>query len=554
MNAQPVIETMDDAASMVLQAQEHLDMARYTPAMELAVRAETLAGTPAVRAHALAVISACHHRLDRYAQSIEVGLQAVRLWHELGDLAGESSARSTIARVLILTGDLTESLDEGLIALELADLSGELRPRLLALTAIGIVHLCLRQHELSIEYCERAAETARLLGDVAVHGSLIDTISCVFMGQAYAAREEGNEEAALSYGRLAADRAREAMEIGRQCGHRYYQVNALGNLAEGLAFIGRPAEALELMDTIQIDPELDSVSMVTHLLDTRGCVHLALKNYDQAARLFAEALELSAGNNTAMYYCEHLSEAHEKNGDFRAALEYHKRFHTLFTLVASEAAQRSASIAAIRLETSRAQDYAMRERARAEELYHSNLELTRHAESLLQQSLEDPLTGLANRRLLDRLLETEGQRYSIALLDVDHFKRVNDSYSHQIGDQVLRQLGALLLQSSRPADHAARYGGEEFALLLSDQGDEPDEAVAERLRELIEAFDWTPIAPGLRVTVSIGIAAHHEAGSATALLEIADRRLYEAKNGGRNRVVGPESPSPSTAPGFTASN
>lgn len=539
MNQQPEVETSDDASVLVQQAQEHLDMARYAPAMDLAVRAEELAEEPCVRAHALSVIAACHHRMDRYAESIDVGLQAVRLWHELGDLAGESSARSNIARVLILTGDLTESLDEGLIALELADLSGELRPRQLALTAIGIVHLCLRQYELSMEYCERAAETARLLGDVAVHGSLIDTIACVLMGQAYAAREEGDEPAALTYAELAISRAREAMETGRRAGHRYFQGNALGNLAEMLAFVGRPQEALEMMDTFEIDPALDSVSTVTHHLDTRGCIYLALEDYDQAARFFAEALELSAGNNAAMSYCEHLSEAYEKNGDYRAALEYHKRFHTLFTLVASEAAQRSAGIAAIRLETARAQDYAMRERERAEDLYHSNLELTRHAENLLQQSLEDPLTGLANRRLLDRLLETEGSRYSIALIDVDHFKRVNDTYSHQIGDEVLRQLGALLLESGRPADHAARYGGEEFALLLSDADERVGADIAERIRAMIESFDWTGIAPGLRVTVSIGVTAHHEAGSAAELLAIADRRLYEAKGRGRNRVVGP---------------
>ncbi|BCY09334.1 diguanylate cyclase [Actinoplanes sp. L3-i22] len=539
MNAQPEVQTRDDASSLVQQAQAHLDMARYSPAMELAERAETLADTDGVRAHALAVIAACHHRLDRYAQSIEVGLQAVRLWHELGDLAGESSVRSTIARVLILTGDLTEALDEGLIALELAELSGELRPRQLALTAIGIVHLCLRQYEMSMEYCERAAETARLLGDVAVHGSLIDTIACVLMGQAHAAREEGDEPTALAHGELAIDRAREAMETGRAAGHRYFQANALGNLAEMLAFVGRPQEALAMMETFRIDPELDSVSTITHHLDTRGCIYMALRDYDQAARLFAEALERCVGNNAAMYYCEHLSEAHEKNENFRAALEYHKRFHTLFTLVASEAAQRSANIAAIRLETARAQQYAMRERARAEDLYHSNLELTRHAESLLQQSLEDPLTGLANRRLLDRLLATDGARYSIALLDVDHFKRVNDNHSHQIGDEVLRQLGRLLQQSGGPADHAARYGGEEFALLLSESDDEPGDAVAERLRATIETYDWSVIAPDLRVTVSIGVAAHHEADSAAGLLEIADRRLYEAKHGGRNRVAGP---------------
>jgi diguanylate cyclase len=278
VNAQPAIGAPDDASSLARRAQAHLDMAEYAPAMELAVRAEAMADTPRVRAAALAVIAGCHHRLARYAESIEIGLQAVRLWHDLGDLAGEASARATIARVLILTGDLAEALDEGLIALELAELSGELRPRLLALTAIGIVHLCLRQHEPSMEYCERAAETARLLGDVAAHGSLIDTIACVFLSMAYVARAEGDEQTALLYTELAVDRAREAMEIAGRVGHRYYQANALGNLAEALAFAGRPAEALALMETIEVDPARDSISTVTQYLDSRGCIHLALKN------------------------------------------------------------------------------------------------------------------------------------------------------------------------------------------------------------------------------------------------------------------------------------
>ena len=544
VDAQLAIGARDDASSLVEQAQAHLQMADNGQAMALAARAEALAEVSQDRrvlATARSIISACHQRLDRYAESIQVGVEAVRLWHDLGDLSGESMARSTIARVLILTGDLNEALDEGLIALEMAELSGELRPRLLALTAVGIVHLSLRQFETSMEYCERGAETARLLGDVAAHGSLIDTLACVHLSMAYAAREDGDERNSLAQCALAIDRSREAMVIARGVGHRYYQLNALGNLAEALAFAGRPAEALELMETIRVDPAVDAISTVTQYLDARGCIHLAMKDFDQAAEFFRQALELSAGNNTAMAYCEHLAEAYERSGDLRAALDYYKRFHTLFAVVASEAAQRSAGVAAIRLETSRAKDYALLERARAEELHHSNLELAKHAESLLRQSLEDPLTGLANRRFLDRLLVADGPRYSVALLDVDHFKQVNDGFSHQIGDEVLRQLARLLRQSCRPADHAARYGGEEFALLLSDLSEEAVVKVAERLRALVEAFDWSGIAAGLRITVSIGVAADHEADVAARRLEIADRRLYEAKHAGRNRVVAPTS-------------
>jgi diguanylate cyclase (GGDEF)-like protein len=542
METEAVVGTYDDALSMAQRAQKHLDMSEYEDAKALAVRAEAMArsaGDQRALATALSVITGCYHRLDDYVASMDVGMQAIRLWRDLDDAAQESMTRSIIARVLILTGDLAEALDEGLTALEMADLSGELRPRMAALTAIGIVHFSLGQSATAMEYCELAAETARLLGDVVAQGAVIDTIACVYFAMAEAARDAGDETGAIEYNAYVIDCAREAMEIARSAGHRYYEANALGNLAEAIAFAGRPAEAIRELESFQLDPALDAVSTMAQHLDTRGSICMALERYEQAAGLFAQALELSPANNAAMIYCEHLSGACERNGDLRAALDYHKRFHTLFTLVASEAAQRSAGIAAIRMETARAKEQALQERVRAEELGNSNLELTLLAENLRQQSLEDPLTGLANRRFLDRLLDAAGQKYAIAMIDVDHFKRVNDGFSHQIGDDVLRHLGGLLRGACRVGDTAARYGGEEFALLLGDTSDFAASAAAERVRALVEAFDWAQVKPGLRITVSIGIAGIHEAASTSAALDLADRRLYEAKSAGRNRVVGP---------------
>jgi diguanylate cyclase len=537
-----VVDTYDDALSLAQRAQKHLDMSEYADAKELAGRAEAMArrtGDQRALATALSVMTGCYHRLDDYPASMDIGLQAVRLWRDLDNPAQESMTRSIIARVLILTGNLTEALDEGLTALELADLSGELRPRMVALTAIGIVHFSLGQTTTAMGYSELAAETARLLGDVVAHGALIDTIACVYFAMAQAARSAGDEVGARENCASATDRAREAMEIARSAGHRYYEANALGNLAVALAFAGRPGVALVELVSFRVDPALDAVSTIAQHLDTRGFIYMALARYDEAAALFAQALEMSPRNNAAIGYCEHLSEAYERSGDLRAALDYHKRFHALFTSIASEAAQRSAGVAAIRLETSRAKENALQEGVRAEKLYNSNLELTRLAENLRQQSLEDPLTGLANRRVLDRLLDADEQNYAIALIDVDHFKRVNDGFSHQIGDDVLRQLGRLLQGACRAGDTAVRYGGEEFALLLSDTSDLAGSATAERVRLLVETYDWAQLAPGLRITVSIGVAGTHEADSTAAALDLADRRLYEAKKAGRNRVVGP---------------
>jgi diguanylate cyclase (GGDEF)-like protein len=543
---------VDDAARLLIErAQAGIDHSEPVEGRELALRAEAAAvasGDRWAEARALTIVARAHHILAEYADGIEVALRAVRLWRERGDTGGESTVRTTIARILILTGDMAEALDEGLTALEMSDLSGELRPRMVALTAVGIVHLCLRQHDLAMEYCERAAETARMLGDVVAHGNLLDTIACVFLSMAYSAREEGDEVGAATYCASGIDRFRQAMEIARREGHRHYEMTALGNLAEGLAFAGRPEDALALMESWPTDPELDARSTITQHLDSRGCICVALGRYDEAIALFSEALELAPGRNTAMWYCEHLSDAHERAGDLRAALDYHKRFHGLFKQVASESAQRSASIAAIRLETLQAKEYALQERLRAEQLQNSNDELSQRAESLLKQSLEDPLTGLANRRFMDRLLDNDVQSYAIALIDVDHFKRVNDQHSHQVGDEVLRHLANVLRAASRATDTAVRYGGEEFALLFSHLSEASAAIAAERLRRLVEDFDWGQIEPGLRITVSVGVACGVEATSPVEVLALADARLYEAKHAGRNRVRCRRTDSGTTAP------
>ena len=126
------------------------------------------------------------------------------------------------------------------------------------------------------------------------------------------------------------------------------------------------------------------------------------------------------------------------------------------------------------------------------------------------------------------------------MVDVDHFKRVNDNHSHLVGDAVLRELGRLLQANCREGDVALRIGGEEFVVLLSAASDEGAVATAERIRAAVLAHAWTALSPGLAVTASLGVAIFSEAATKIELLALADQRMYEAKVGGRNRVVGPD--------------
>jgi diguanylate cyclase (GGDEF)-like protein len=162
-----------------------------------------------------------------------------------------------------------------------------------------------------------------------------------------------------------------------------------------------------------------------------------------------------------------------------------------------------------------------------------------------EQALVDSLTGLANRRHCEETLTAElarAERFGSALTaivaDLDDFKRVNDEHGHPAGDGVLREFAAVLRENVREADVAGRWGGEEFLLLLPGTDALGGEQLAERIRAtLAERVILTPDGVPIRLTVSLGVATHPDAGDADALLEAADAALYSAKRAGKNRVV-----------------
>jgi len=162
---------------------------------------------------------------------------------------------------------------------------------------------------------------------------------------------------------------------------------------------------------------------------------------------------------------------------------------------------------------------------------------------LTRQSREDVLTGLPNRRHFDERLAEEvarAQRHhhplSLVLADLDHFKGINDSHGHAIGDEVLRHVAALIRRHCRAADIIARYGGEEFALLMPETPLEGAARLAEDLRVALERHAWNSIQPGLQVTMSFGVAQVVRVAEPALLVGYADDLLYLAKHNGRNRV------------------
>jgi diguanylate cyclase (GGDEF)-like protein len=156
----------------------------------------------------------------------------------------------------------------------------------------------------------------------------------------------------------------------------------------------------------------------------------------------------------------------------------------------------------------------------------------------------DALTGLFNRRWLDEVLErqcrrcaADGTALSLILVDIDHFKLINDEFGHLFGDEALKTVAGFLRKSTRPLDMAARFGGEEFALLLYAIDLRGALDIAERIRADIEGAKIPGPGSESFLTVSLGVAELQEFEMPTGLLHNADRALYEAKHLGRNRVV-----------------
>jgi diguanylate cyclase (GGDEF)-like protein len=173
--------------------------------------------------------------------------------------------------------------------------------------------------------------------------------------------------------------------------------------------------------------------------------------------------------------------------------------------------------------------------------------LQRVIDGLCELSLKDPLTALSNRRhfksVLDRttdMVARSGEPALLLMVDIDHFKKVNDTHGHQAGDVVLQSVAQALAKCVRPMDTVARYGGEEFAVVLPNCHAFFGMTVAERIRQTIEAMEVAlPMGQTLQVTVSIGGAYAPEWVRSTATLwtERADVQLYRAKHEGRNRVI-----------------
>lgn len=379
-------------------------------------------------------------------------------------------------------------------------------------------------------------------------------------------------------------RYQEASALIDSCGDRYLRLRVLNNLAFTQYEAGLDEEALLTAELLQTEAAADGETLQAHDCDTIARAYSAVGRFDEAIAVLVPVCEAEAtgedcdGKVMALLT---LTEVYRLAGQLDAAqssLDEGSRLIELYALTgqATEAQHERAQLAAARgdyraayeafrdFHTADARIRGLERDARARTLHaiFEADEARRSRDHFRELSVRDPLTGLHNRRHLDSRLEElldrvghDGVRLTVGLLDLDYFKRINDTFSHAVGDEVLRAVAGLLQTAALGVEGgvAARVGGEEFLILLP--GVDRAEATQhlDTLRRAIATHGWSDLGSGITLTASIGMAAAPEDGlDRAALLAHADDNLYSAKRNGRNCVVA----APSTtlpAPGAVAS-
>jgi diguanylate cyclase (GGDEF)-like protein len=523
---------------------------RMTEALVQAVRLNAQAvarENEADQAWASLYAGQCCFQLGRNDEAFDHVAKAVAAFHAIGDAAGEARALAVHTILLSQRADCDLALEEGLRALELSRQSGDLLSESYALTMIGCVYWALRQPERGLPLLEDAVDIVRRISDDLHLARWLVNVAGVQLQIGLQARERGDQDGGTRWLRLGVETADEAIGLARQTGDSWTERLLLCNAAETLVDLGELETASRYLDEHDaIGGEIGRRAEAQYQF-TRGYVLSARGAFGEAIERFKASLvtEQDGDLEQAILSAQHLANAYEAVGRYKDALESHKKFHALYAKIAESGVQRRAGIAAVGFETEKLRRQAMAAQHRAMSLESQNLDLLQEAERLSRSVLEDSLTQLPNRRRLQALLsETlgRGEPYSIAMLDVDHFKMINDTTSHVMGDRVLREIGAILRQTCRQNDVPTRYGGEEFAIVIHGIQSGAATKLCERLRAAIAGHDWQARLQIAPVTVSIGIASWFEAESPEAVLEVADKRLYIAKALGRNRVVDSSAP------------
>ncbi|MEV6602197.1 tetratricopeptide repeat-containing diguanylate cyclase [Actinoplanes sp. NPDC051346] len=464
-------------------------------------------------------------RLCQTNMRLRMGELAVanRNIHEIYDWAVEHGDRMLLARTHLvwanidrLLGDAAKSLEHSLSSVELLDETATAHMQVWHVAKLAdALGFAASMDDARVRYAQ-AEEIAHAL-------NVPRLLMQVFNNHAYLEHITGNLE-------LAQEVVQRLLDHADKYG---YQVDAaiLDTVAAIHIANGRYAEAEQTMQvclTRYETGEWDDADSLAEYLLTLAQAQRGLGDTERAQRSLdaSEAEGAQRGLHEVLVRVRReRAELHAARGEYAEAFAMHKQFFEAYEQLRSQQQEAQARTRQAMFETAEAREEAQRFR---------------------EQARRDALTGLRNRRYIDEelpALVASDTRLTVAIVDLDHFKRINDQLSHDVGDQVLVRVAKILdteLSAFSPDGFVARLGGEEFLLVLPHTPPAVAATRLETVRRAVGSHSWEGICEGLPVTVSIGVAGVCEATHRTqpSLLAAADRNLYVAKRAGRDRVVG----------------
>ena len=537
---------------LLLEAVDVISATDAHRALDHAVEAAAVAAKLAdgrARAEALFQQGRCRELLLEHGAALALYARAQEGFEAAGDEPAVARALRALGFLQDILGDFSHALDHQLRALEIDERNGITANRAVTLRTIGLVCSKTGDHAAGLEFYRQSLaacasenhnehERAKTLNNIGINLKNLGRFD--------------ESLAALT----------EALQVFEALGLPLLQCVTLNNIGLVHDKLGDMAAAERtLRDALARSESLDYVQGTAHAQMALGRLYAAQLRNEEAQERLHLALRICERHSLDLtcFEChEALALLYERLGDFVKALHHFRRFHEIEREVQLESASNKLRAFAIQFQVTTAkrdaelqrQRQAVLTRANSEldalnvSLTEANLQKTMLLDRLERQTFEDALTGLANRRRLDQRLADEfalalrhGRPLAVAIADLDNFKLVNDRYSHAVGDAVLRAVAMLLSSQVRHTDLVARFGGEEFVLVLVQTDADAALRVCEKLRAAVERHAWDTMQPGLSLTISIGVCADTTLAGHERMLAAADRNLYLAKAGGRNRVV-----------------
>ena len=488
-------------------------------ALRLARKAESLLAAcpeagPIDEYESLRTQAYCLDMFSKPEEALPVALKANRLAEQIGDRYLISSIQSILGRIYWHIDDFPASMDYYLNALKLVQSENHLDLEISLINGLGMVHYGLENYPEALEYFKSCLEKSGK-DNIGGRGDANNNI-------AYILHLLGRDQEALEY-------VLEALALFKQIGnyvgmlHTLHSIGAiyssLGNYDKAMSFL-QQGIAIARQNKSQI-LELAYILEINRILKIHGLLDQAEAELLQALQI---AEKINSLTNIAQIH-ESLVEIYKEKQDYKSALEHFEVFHATHKKLFNDRSD---------------------QRIKNLEILHQ-VELTRKQADLYRELAgTDLLTNLVNRRRFLEIAETVYARakldrspLAVIMLDIDHFKRINDQYGHKTGDGVLAAVASNIKKSLRQEDFAGRYGGEEFIVLVV--GASPDQClnIGERIRSAVARQTIQIDQAVISVTISLGLASADPDHwlPLDALINNADQAMYEGKRQGRNRLV-----------------